>query len=148
MGGGGGTSTLDGVTILTAVSPASSGPSPRARDAFPVVTSALFAVVAACSPEEAVSDAGGTALGGNLNSRSMVPCLVRGGPLFFVDFVSDAVSWDSSPSPLSSCVGSKVLRVAFGGDSELADDVGPGDVGVRDGAGIEARLAAFIAWVL
>ena len=148
MGGGGGTSTLDGVTILTAVSPASSGPLPWTRDVFPDLASAPFAVVAACSPEEAVSDTEDPAFGGNLNSRSMVPCLVRVGPLFFVDFVSDVVSCDSSPSPLSSCVGSKVLRAAFDGNSELADNVGPGDIDVRDGAGIEARFAAFIVWVL
>jgi hypothetical protein len=148
MGGGGGTSTLDEVTISTAVSTTSSGPSSRARDAFAVLASALFSIMVACWPDEAAPDAEGTAPGGNLNSRSMVPCLVRGWPLFFEDFVSDAESWDSPPSPLSSGVGSKVLRIAFDGDSEFADDVGSGDVGVRDGAGIEARLAAFAAWVL
>ena len=58
------------------------------------------------------------------------------------------VSCDSSPSPLSSGVGSKVLRAAFNEGSELAPDVGPGDVGVRDGTGIEARFAAFAAWAL
>ena len=57
------------------------------------------------------------------------------------------MSCDSSPSPLSSGVGSKVLRAVFE-DSELAGGVGPGDVGVRDGAGIEARFAAFAAWAL
>jgi hypothetical protein len=79
----------------------------------------------------------------------MVPCLACGGPLFFVAFVSEARSRDSSLSPLSSGVGSKVLCAAFEGDSVFADDVGPGDVTVReDDAGIEARFAAFVAWVL
>jgi hypothetical protein len=80
----------------------------------------------------------------------MVPCLACGGPLFFVDFVSEAGSRDSFPSPLSSGVGSKVLRAAFEGDSVFADDVGLGDVAVRedDDAGIEARFAVLVAWVL
>jgi len=77
----------------------------------------------------------------------MVPCLARGGPLVLVGLVCDVMSCDSSPSPLSSGVGSKVLRTVFD-DSELAGGVGPGDEGVRDGAGIEARFAALAAWAL
>lgn len=95
-----------------------------------------------------MSDSGDEVVGGNLNSRSMVPCLARGGPLFLGDFVGDAASGDSAPSPPSSGVGSKVLRAAFEGDPELTGGVGPGDVGVRDGAGIEARFADFVAWAL
>jgi len=78
----------------------------------------------------------------------MVPCLTRGGALVLVGRVCGDVSCDSSPSPLSSGVGSKVLRAAFNDDSELAPVVGPGDAGVRDGTGIEARFAAFAAWAL
>jgi hypothetical protein len=104
-------------------------------------------VLAACRSRETVSDSGGVVVGGNLNSRSMVPCLARGGPLVLVGLVCGAVSCDSPPSPPSSGVGSKVLRPAFG-ESELAGGVGPGDVGVRDGAGIEARFADFAAWAL
>jgi hypothetical protein len=59
--------------------------------------------------------------------------------------MSDARSWDSLPSPISSGVGSKVLRAAFDGDSESVDDVGPEAIAVGDGAGIEARFAAFAA---
>jgi hypothetical protein len=133
MGGGGGTSTLefDGAASSTTVSVASSASS-GARDVFLML----------------MSDSGDIGVGGNLNCRSMVPCLACGGPRFFVDFICDTVSCDWSSSPLSSDVGPKVLRTAFDGDSELAGDVGPGDVGVRDGAGIEARFAALAAWAL
>ena len=78
-----------------------------------------------------------SAEGGNLNSRSMVPCLVRGGPLFLVDFVSaaatvtgDAATGGSSASPPSSGVGSKTLRTGFGCTPELLGGEGPGDMGV------------------
>ncbi len=137
---GGGTSAveIDGATTLTAVNPASSA-SFESRDA---------PVLATCWPCEAVSDSGATVAEGNLNSRSMVPCLTRGGPLVLVGFVCDVTSCDSSPSLLSSGVGSKVLRTAFDGESEGVGGVGAGDVGVLDGAGIEARLAAFTAWAL
>src|SRR6267154_1514466 len=141
--GGGGTSTVefDGATTSTAVNPASST-SAGACDA------SLVPAPTACWPCEAVSDSGGTAAGGNLNSRSMVPCLTRGGPLVLVDFICDDASCGSSPSPRSSGVGSKVLRTAFDGESDRFGGVGPGDVDVLDGAGIEARFAAFAAWAL
>lgn len=87
-------------------------------------------------------------LGGNLNSRSMVPCLVRGGPLFLVGVGSASATGGSPVSPPSSGVGSKVLRTGFGCVPELLGGEGPGDVGVLDDAGIEARFAAFTACVL
>jgi len=105
-------------------------------------------VPVACRPREAMSDSSGEVAGGNLNSRSIVPCLTREGPLVLVDRVCGDAPCDSSPSPLSSGVGSKVLRDAFNDDSELAAGVVTGDVGVRDGTGIEARFAAFAAWAL
>ena len=89
-----------------------------------------------------ISGTGGGGPGGNLNALSIVPCLIRGGPRFF--FVGELESSSSDP-PCSSGVGSKPWGVARAEDSILIPDArieGEGSVGVRAGAGIEARLAA------